>query len=297
MIRNHAGDPVKSTVKLIETLKKVGIIKTKKPRAKRGLATDEIRQNNDMGPGYSMATPRPLVQFTQGGQAPLLLQNAPQGGFNQAQIEDIQRTYNQQIGLLQDQVQRQSEEQRRIQNMGFALGGAVSYLQQRLDRPIVGVEEPVDPFANVEGNNDDVEASSGEIIDSDDQEQERVGPQPGKEEVQTTTPGAGFVEEEEATFSVQEPQAPPPRARGRGETPIGEFLSKRTISALDEVNVARPTFKTVPDLQYAMEEYARKTGQTIPNIERNRKIRASGKKEDTVDTIKRLINDLIANAK
>jgi hypothetical protein len=62
MIRNHAGDSaVKDTAKLIETLQKVGIIKAKAKRKKAtGLAKEEIRQNNDMGPGYSSIGPGAL---------------------------------------------------------------------------------------------------------------------------------------------------------------------------------------------------------------------------------------------
>lgn len=105
MIRNHAGDPVKSTARLIETLKKVGIIKTKKRRAKRSLATsDEIRQDNDMGPGFATTNAPP--QF---GGSP------QQQDFNAQRIEDVQRQAGNQIALLRGRIQQLESAPPRIQ--------------------------------------------------------------------------------------------------------------------------------------------------------------------------------------
>lgn len=304
MIRNHAGDPVKSTARLIETLKKVGIIKTKKRRAKRSLATsDEIRQDNDMGPGFATSMQKP-PQFVQGGPTPLLLQGGQQGGFNQSQIEDIQRTYNQQIGMLQDQVQRQSEEQRRIQNMGFALGGAVSYLQQRLDRPVTGVSEPVDPFRGVKGSGDDVEPAKTDIPDTEDQEPDNVGPNrvpDSVEQAEISQQAPGFAEEE-TVFIPPEPDVRPPQVETRlksrkAKTPIGSFLSKATFNELDRVGVARPNYKAVPELEATLYAYATQTGQRVPDIDANVKISESGRTEDKVETIKRLLTRLINSSK
>lgn len=99
MIRNHAGSSVvKDTAKLIETLKKVGIIKTKKRRARRSLAKDEIRQDSDMGPGYAISMP---PQF---GASP------QQQDYNAQRIEDIQRQSSNQIAFLRAQL-RQIQEQ------------------------------------------------------------------------------------------------------------------------------------------------------------------------------------------
>jgi len=297
MIRNHAsGNTVRDTARLIETLKKVGIIKAKSKRKKRatGLAEEEIRQDNDMGSGYAFPTPQvPMI----GRNVPLLM-NAPQSNFNQAQIEDIQRTNEQRLGLLQDQVQKQVEENQRLRGMGMYLGGAISQLQQRIDRPITGVSEAINPFAGVKGSNDAVESEKGDIIEADDQEMERVGPNGGgiSEEAETTMAGAGFVEEEPTGLSLQPPEPEsPPRAEPeverrirRGQTPIGNFLSKKVMRAFDEAGVGRPVYKRVEDLEYALESYAEATRQQKPDVKANRR-----GDEDKVETIKRLITVLV----
>jgi len=303
MIRNHAGSSaVRDTAKLIETLKKVGIIKAKAKRKKTtGLAKDEIRQDNDMGPGFTQSVPPASSSDLILRNLPLLM-NQPQGGFNQAQIEDIQRNYNQQIGLLQDQVQKQQEEQQRLRGMGMYIGGAISQLQQRIDRPTYGVSQPVDPFVGVEGSGDAVESEEGEMPDTNDQEMERTGPNINiNEDIDTTVAGAGFVEEEPQGIPLQppEPNTPPTaqpeveRRIRRGQTPIGGFLSAGTLRALDDAGVGRPVYKRVEDLEYALESYATATNQRKPNVEANRKTLPSGKKEDKVETIKRLLNYLI----
>lgn len=305
MIRNHAGgSAVKDTAKLIETLQKVGIIKAKAKRKKAtGLAKDEIRQDNDMGPGYSQTTPLSSSTDMILRNLPLLMNQQGGGGFNQAQIEDIRRNYNQQIGLLQDQVQKQQEEQQRLRGMGMYIGGAISQLQQRIDRPTYGVSQQVDPFAGVKGSGDAVESEEGDIPDTNDQEMERTGPNVNiNEDIDTTVAGAGFEEEEEPQgLSLQppEPNTPPPaqpeveRRVRRGQTPIGGFLSAGTLRALDDAGVGRPVYKRVEDLEYALESYATATNQRKPNVEANRKTLPSGKKEDKVETIKRLLNYLI----
>lgn len=97
MIRNHGnGSAVRDTAKLIETLKKVGVIKTKKRRARQSLANDEIRQDNDMGAGYAQITQMP-PQF---GASP------QQQDYNAQRIEDIQRQSSNQIALLRSQLQQ-----------------------------------------------------------------------------------------------------------------------------------------------------------------------------------------------
>jgi hypothetical protein len=296
MIRNHGnGSAVRDTAKLIETLKKVGVIKTKKRRARRSLAKDEIRQDNDMGPGFTQSVPPASSSDLILRNLPLLM-NQPQGGFNQAQIEDIQRNYNQQIGLLQDQVQKQQEEQQRLRGMGMYIGGAISQLQQRIDRPTYGVSQPVDPFVGVEGSGDAVESEEGEMPDTNEQEMERTGPNINiNEDIDTTVAGAGFVEEEPQGIPNTPPTAQPEVERRirRGQTPIGGFLSAGTLRALDDAGVGRPVYKRVEDLEYALESYATATNQRKPNVEANRKTLPSGKKEDKIETIKRLLNYLI----
>jgi hypothetical protein len=72
----------------------VGVIKTKKRRARRSLAKDEIRQDNDMGPGFAISMP---PQF---GVSP------QQQDYNAQRIEDIQRQSSNQIALLRSQLQQ-----------------------------------------------------------------------------------------------------------------------------------------------------------------------------------------------
>lgn len=133
MIRNHAGDPVKSTARLIETLKKVGIIKTKKRRAKRSLATsDEIRQENDMGPGF--ITPTPMgPQF---GGSP------QQQDFNAQRIEDVQRQAGNQIALLRGRIQQlESAPPTRLQPQQRIEQGPQIEQMASAERPIIAESE------------------------------------------------------------------------------------------------------------------------------------------------------------
>jgi hypothetical protein len=328
MIRNNAGgSAVRDTAKLIETLKKVGVIKTKKRRARRSLAKDEIRQDNDMGPGYAEALPgftgpsglnlveRNFPQLTMGPRPLLGGGGDQQGGFNPAQIEDVKRNQIQQFGLLQDQIQKQAERQMLFQQGGLALSGRLALLQQRLDRPEFGAGT-ADPFANVKGSGDAVESAEEEGQESDDQEMEKVGPNANiSEDVKTTTTGGGFVDEESNVFpsvvSPPEPASPPPaiasasapepaskkasapKKRKEAETPIGTFLSPDTLEELDNQQLSRPQYKSVGDLMNTLREYAERTGQEVPNVEANQTIYKTGRKEDKTETIKRLLNKLI----
>ena len=128
MIRNHAGDPVKSTARLIETLKKVGIIKTKKRRAKRGLATEEIKQDSDMGPGYAVQLPTPPPQF---GGSP------QQQDFNAQRIEDVQRQAGNQIALLRGRIQQLESGPTRFQPQQRIEGGPQIEQMPSAERPVI----------------------------------------------------------------------------------------------------------------------------------------------------------------
>lgn len=141
MIRNHAGNSiVEDTAKLIETLQKVGIIKTKAKRKKAtDLAKEEIRQNNDMGPGYAISMP---PQF---GASP------QQQDYNTRRIEDIQRQSSNQIALLRSQLQQVNE--RDTNRFG---------LQQRIEN----VSQPK------------IEDASPVVIDTNEFEGTNSGPQP-----------------------------------------------------------------------------------------------------------------------
>ena len=183
MIRNHAGDPVKSTAQLIETLKKVGIIKTKKRRAKRGLATsDEIRQDSDMGPGYAMPTPMPPPQF---GGSP------QQQDFNAQRIEDIQRQAGNQIALLRGRIQQLESAPTRFQP------------QQRIEQGQRGPQVEEMPS----------EERPIIIPDSQEFQGERKGPQPAQGSSKMgidfdTTPTAIFVGDETAQPQAQAQAGP-----------------------------------------------------------------------------------------
>jgi hypothetical protein len=311
MIRNNAGgSAVRDTAKLIETLKKVGVIKTKKRRARRSLAKDEIRQDNDMGPGFAETLPgftgpsglnlveRNFPQLTMGPRPLLGGGGDQQGGFNPAQIEDLKRNQIQQFGLLQDRLEKQAQEQEMIKQYGGFIGSTVFDLRKRLER---GPAESgtADPFANVKGSGDAVESAQEEGQESDDQEMEKVGPNANiSEDVKTTTAGAGFVNEEPNVFPSVKPASPPPAIASASTPPEPKappsraFLSKKVTTALDAIQIPYGGQTDVKTLLTVLQKYAQETGRTsIPTEAQIRAEQRAG--EDFKATLKRVITRLV----
>lgn len=168
MIRNHAGSSVvKDTAKLIETLKKVGIIKTKKRRARRSLAKDEIRQDSDMGPGYAETISMP-PQF---GASP------QQQDYNAQRIEDIQRQSSNQIALLRSHL-------RQIQEQDTNRFG----LQQRIENAPPKITQPESIMIDTnefEGSNSGAQPDRGSGAKLDFDEETATGIFVGDEPVAT----------------------------------------------------------------------------------------------------------------
>jgi hypothetical protein len=306
MIRNNAGgSAVRDTAKLIETLKKVGVIKTKKRRARRSLAKDEIRQDNDMGPGFAETLPgftgpsglnlveRNFPQLTMGARPMIGGGGGSDGGFNPAQIEDIKRNQIQQFGLLQDRLEKQAQEQEMIKQYGGFIGSTVFDLRKRLERG-PGESGTADPFANVKGSGDAVESAQEEGQESNDQEMENVGANANiSEDVDTTTAGAGFVDEESNVFpsvvSPPEPASPPPAPKPKAQR---AFLSGKVTTALDALRIPYGGQTDVKTLLTVLQRYAQETGRTsIPTEAQIRAEQRAG--EDFKATVKRVITRLV----
>lgn len=155
MIRNHAGgNAIRDTAQLIETLKKVGVIKGKKKRVKKALAGDEIRQDNEMV-GYTTSESPQAAAMSVMRNVPLLLGQAQQSGFNQSQIEDIKRGVGQDLAVIRDALEE--DKKSRDQQYGLlaygtgALARQVKQLTEKA-RP----EEPIidEPMGELEGDID-----------------------------------------------------------------------------------------------------------------------------------------------
>lgn len=215
MIRNHAGgNAIRDTAQLIETLKKVGVIKGKKKRVKKALAGDEIRQDNEMVGYTTSATPQAAALSVMR-NVPLLMNQAQQSGFNQSQIEDIKRGVGQDLAVIRDALEE--DKRSRDQQYGMLAYGTGALARQvkqltekaRPEEPVV--EEPKD-----EGN-----------IDVEERTFDRVGgnletPEMMDEDVEISAPGEVLAEteEEEANAPIAgavapEPESPPPQAQAK----------------------------------------------------------------------------------
>lgn len=242
MIRNHGGggSSVKDTAKLIETLQKIGVIKSKKKRAKSALAKKDIKQTHDMGPGYAEVSPATTAQNAANilmRNVPLLMNGGDQSGqFNKQQIEDIQRGVGQQFALLKDAIQNSEYQgQQRYQNLLFgtgALAQQVRMIQDQSNRiipsqPTVEEVESVDieekPFSRSPGGTEPPE----EIMNADLE----------------VAPDEIVEEDEESRFTPPEPEGPPPEAQapapkaqpkaGRGPSMFDGKAVKNALLALE----------------------------------------------------------------
>lgn len=199
--------------KTLELLNKIGVIPTKKPRAKTKkskMSEDEIKQTGDMGPGFAETKddggagaggPQGPSSRFPSRSVPLLGYQAGTGdsiqnlnkaiedkktelkqlenrSFNNPQIEDIKRSYNEQLGLLTDKLEQ-------VQSMGQYMGGALyslgsrfgqieNKIRQEPESVPVGISEPIDPFKDVKGSNDAVEADINDIDMENDMEDEDI---------------------------------------------------------------------------------------------------------------------------
>ena len=128
---NKVSVKTDSIVEMIQELSKLGVFKEKrKPRAKRAAtAPGDIRQENDMGPGFTQPTQIRLAPDTQG-----LVQN---------QIEDIQRKNDALVSGLRDEIQQQRQQDL----MGIGYGFRTFRSAQQ---PGAGVYNPFEQTATIE---------------------------------------------------------------------------------------------------------------------------------------------------
>lgn len=129
---NKVSVKTDSAVKLIETLKDLGVFKEKrKPRAskpkKSSLPDEEIRQEGDMGPGFTQPTQVRVEADTQG-----------------LTDEDVETKTNALIAQIRDEVaqNRIDDLQRTTQNL-FTLFNAV---QPKIQRGESTFSQPIEPF-------------------------------------------------------------------------------------------------------------------------------------------------------
>ena len=232
MIRNHAGgNAIRDTAQLIETLKKVGVIKGKKKRVKKALAGDEQRQDNEMV-GYTTSASPQAAALSVMRNVPLLLGQAQQSGFNQSQIEDIKRGVGQDLAVIRDAL----EEDKRSRDQQY---GMLAYGTGALARQVKQLTEKARPEEPT------VEEPEAEDIDTTKRRFDRTGgnletPEMMDEDVEVPVSEEIFAEtpEEEANAPIAgavappEPEAPPQQAQAKPK--IKRFEQSAINVAMDE---------------------------------------------------------------
>lgn len=185
---NKVSVKTDSIVEMIRELSKLGVFKEKrKPRAKK--ATGDIRQENDMGPGFTQPTQIRLAPDMQ--------------ALTQDQIEDIQRKNDALISGLRSEVQKQRQEDL----MGIGYGFRTFRSAQQ---PGAGVYDPFIQTTAIEDITD---------IKIPDTQEERFtgGINEGAPDVvekrQTTT----FAGEDELPFGVAFAEIQPEEKVGGGQ--------------------------------------------------------------------------------
>jgi hypothetical protein len=129
---NKVSVKTDSAVKLIETLKDLGVFKEKRksaPRKKASLPPNDIRQEGDMGAGYTAPTQVRVEADTQ---------NLTE--------EDIDSRTNALISKIRDEVAQNRIED--LQRTGNALFSLYTAVQPKIPRTQDGVTRPYDPFAS-----------------------------------------------------------------------------------------------------------------------------------------------------
>lgn len=234
MIRNHAGgNAIRDTAQLIETLKKVGVIKGKKKRVKKALAGDEQRQDNEMV-GYTTSASPQAAALSVMRNVPLLMNQAQQSGFNQSQIEDIKRGVGQDLAVIRDAL----EEDKRSRDQQY---GMLAYGTGALARQVKQLTEKARP-------EEPAVEEPEEDIDVEERTFDRTGgnletPEMMDEDVEVTAPEEIFAEtpEEEANAPIAgavapEPETLPPQAQAQAQpkTKIKRFEQAAINVAMDE---------------------------------------------------------------
>lgn len=133
---NKVSVKTDSIVEMIQELSKLGVFKEKrKPRAKKAVPADSIRQEGDIGPGYAIPLGPQMRNFPS-------IQQIPQGATTQ-QIQDIQQQNAAALAQLRSEVQQGRISD--IQNIGSALFSIVNPRRERFraqQEPGAGVYDP-----------------------------------------------------------------------------------------------------------------------------------------------------------
>lgn len=261
--------------KTLELLHKIGVIPSKKPRvskkAKEDKAKEDIKQTGDMGAGFAETKdeggagtgPVPSSRFPSR-SVPLLgyqsgstdsiqnitkaiedkkaelksLENRP---FNTQQIEDIRRDTVAQLGLLTDKLEQ-------VQSMGQYMGGALYSLGSRFgqiedkirqapESVPAGISEPVDPFKNVRGSGDAVEAETGGDYEDDDIDMTNQGSQDIPDNVMSVdvAPQADEVLEDEEQMPQLEETGEVEEGKAEEEMPAKVEAKSEVVDKFREV--------------------------------------------------------------
>ena len=140
---NKVSVKTDSIVEMIQELSKLGVFKEKrKPRAKKATTAD-IRQEGDIGPGYTQPTQIRVEADTQ--------------ALTQNQIEDIQRKNDALVAGLRAEVQRQRQED--LAGIGYGFRTFRSAQEAG-----AGVYDPFKQSATVEDIPDVTEERFGETL-------------------------------------------------------------------------------------------------------------------------------------
>ena len=206
---NKVSVKTDSAVKLIETLKDLGVFKEKrKPSSKKkvSLPPNDIRQEGDMGAGYTAPTQVRVEAETQ---------NLTE--------EDIDTRTNALISKIRDEVAQNRIDD--LQRTGNALFSLYTAVQPKISRTQDGVTRPYDPFASERSS------ASNVYLLPDVEERDFSG---------TLSEGAPSEESLKQNTIFTQEEEPPLTASGGGKQPKTKILylkKNKTQKFIDNYNL------------------------------------------------------------
>jgi hypothetical protein len=256
--------------KTLELLNKIGVIPTKKPRAKKAkMSKDDIKQDNDMGPGYSTSKdtsendvkppPSSSTRFQDRG-SPLLAIADPNiksiENINKA-VEDKKaelkaltdrgapessvRQTQQELSLLNNKLDNIKDVNNYIGLGMYGLGSRISQLQNRF-RPdfTVGVPTPYNPLEGLRGSGDAVESTEEEDVEDEDVDFTNQGSQDVPENLMDVdvAPQSEYIfePEDKGAYIPEEEEQPQveevekPQAQAKPKTELQTFEKEKELN-------------------------------------------------------------------
>lgn len=237
--------------KTLELLNKIGVIPTKKPRAKKAkMSKDDIKQDNDMGPGYSTSkdtSDNNVKSPSSGGSARFQDRGSPLLAIADPNIKSIEninkavedkkaelkaltdrgapessvRQTQQELSLLNNKLDNIKDVNNYIGLGMYGLGSRISQLQNRF-RPdfTVGVPTPYNPLEGLRGSGDAVESTDNALEDYEDEDVDFTNQ--GSQDVPENLMDVDVAPQSEYIFEPEDKGAYIPEVQAEKEAAIEE---------------------------------------------------------------------------